>query len=293
MRVDLDDLRLYLAVLDRGSITAGADQAHLSLSAASERLARLEGNLGVRLFERSRQGVTPTAAGVALTPHARAVASQIECLRSELKPYAEGLRGRIRMHCNTAALTEFLPEALGAYLAAHPDVDIDLQESWSSEIVESIRGLRADIGILSDAVDTSDLELRHFREDRLVVLMPAHHPLSRRSEVGFIEVVKSYLVGLTEDSALNRFLQDQARRSGINIQYRARLRSFDLICRMVAQGAGLAIVPQGVVERLAHGAVCVAPLSDRWARRRLLLCAQSFRALPAYVRELVDTLKQP
>lgn len=292
MRVDLDDLRLYLAVLDSGSITAGAELAHLSLSAASERLARLEGNLGVRLFDRSRQGVTPTAAGVALTPHARAVANQIERLRAELKPFAKGLRGRIRMHCNTAALTEFLPEVLGAYLAAHPDVDIDLQESWSYEIVESIRQRRADIGILSDAVDTSDLEVRPFREDRLVVLIPADHPLARRSEIAFIDVAGSCLVGLTEDSALHRFLHDQARRSGTSIQYRARLRSFDLVCRMVARGAGLAIVPQGVVERLGQGAVHVALLSDRWASRRLLLCAQSFRVFPAYVRELVDALER-
>ena len=120
MRFDLADLSLFRHVVEAGSITHGAGRAHLALAAASTRIRNMEDALGVALLTRGRQGVTPTQAGRTLLQHARTILRQAERLHEDLGAYGGGLAGQIRVLSNTNALTEFLPEALSSFLAAHP-----------------------------------------------------------------------------------------------------------------------------------------------------------------------------
>src|SRR5690606_8967441 len=108
MRLDLADLRLFLCIVEAGSITGGAARANLALASASERLRGIEAGTGVALLERHARGVVPTAAGEALAHHARLILQQQAALKSELRDFAAGARGTLHFHANTAALTDFL-----------------------------------------------------------------------------------------------------------------------------------------------------------------------------------------
>ena len=112
MRFDLTDLSLFRHVVEAGSITHGAERAHLALAAASTRIRQMEQALGAALLVRGRGGVTPTQAGRTLLQHARTILGQAERLREDLSAYAGGLAGQVRVLSNTNALTEFLPETL-------------------------------------------------------------------------------------------------------------------------------------------------------------------------------------
>ena len=138
MRFDLTDLKLFLHVVEAGSITAGAERMHLAVAAASTRIRNMEIELGTALLNRDRQGVQPTPAGRTLVHHARLLLQQAERMRGELSEYADGLKGHIRLLSNTNALTEFLPEPLSQFLASHPQVNIDLEERLSDEIVAAV-----------------------------------------------------------------------------------------------------------------------------------------------------------
>ena len=291
MRFDLTDLRLFLCVVDAGSITHGAEQANLALPSASARLRGMEEVAGVTLLDRGRRGVTPTPAGSALAHHARLVLQQIDRMRGELGEFAGALRGRIRILANTAAMAEFLPEALGPWLAAHPQVDIDLRERQSSDIVAAITGGHADIGIVSDAVDHGGLVTLPFAVDRMVVVTAPDGPFAGRGQVGFAETLDHGFVGLATGSALQDYLSGHAAASGRQIAFRIRMRGFDGICRMVAAGVGIGIVPEAAVRRLAPTVrVETIRLSDRWATRQLLLCLRDRDGLPAPARALVQAL---
>src|ERR1700739_3109045 len=119
LRFDLADLSLFRHVVEAGSITHGAERAHLALAAASTRIRNMEDVLGVPLLTRGRQGVTPTQAGRTLLQHARTILRQAERLHEDLGAYGGGLAGQIRGPSNTNALREFLPEAPGSVPAAH------------------------------------------------------------------------------------------------------------------------------------------------------------------------------
>src|SRR6266542_2758726 len=166
MRFDLTDLSLFRHVVEAGSITGGAERAHLALAAASTRIRNMEEALGATLLVRGRQGVTPTQAGRTLLQHARVILRQAERLREDLGVYAGGLAGQVRVLSNTNALTEFLPEALSSFLSTHPNVSVDLEERLSDEVVGLIAEGVADLGIVAATVDASALQ--RFLADKAV-----------------------------------------------------------------------------------------------------------------------------
>ncbi|ALQ01292.1 LysR substrate-binding domain-containing protein [Pseudomonas brassicacearum] len=291
MHFDLTDLRLYLNILDTGNITAGAASSHLSLAAASARVRAMEASLGIDLLERGRRGVTPTPAGKALAEHARVLLQQAEHLRQDLAEYAKGVKGRVRLLCNTSAMTEYLPELLAGFLQAHPNLDIDLQELPSSRITHALRQGAADLGIVSDAVDTEGLQAWPFRDDPLVLILPTGHPLADGRAVRFSKTLSHDYVGLNASSALAIHLEEQALHIGSRMQVRIRADGFDGMIRMVAHGAGIAIVPKATIDRRPPepSYQCVT-LQEAWAHRALLLCARNFDGLPAYATALARHL---
>lgn len=293
MQFDLTDLSLFRHVVEAGSITHGAERAHLALAAASTRIRNMEKSLGAPLLLRTRAGVTPTPAGRTLLQHARTLLAQAERLREDLGSYTGGLTGQIRILSNTNALTEFLPEALSAFLAGHPQVSIDLEERLSDEIVGLIAEGVGDIGIVAGTVDTGQLETYPFRSDRFVLVVPEGHRLASRPNISFAEVLEHNFVGLDRASALQRFLAGKATRIGKPIRLRVQLRSFDAVCRMVEAGVGLGIVPETTARRAARTmAIGAVDLEDAWAARDLTLCIRSLKDLPASARQLVEHLRQ-
>lgn len=292
MHFDLTDLRLYLNILDTGNITAGAARSHLSLAAASARIRAMESSLGIDFLERGRRGVTPTPAGKALAHHARLLLQHAERMQQDLADYAQGVKGQVRLLCNTTAITEHLPEVLADFLCRHPNLDIDLQEMPSLRIVHALRQGAADLGIVSDAVDTHGLDTQPFCDDPLVLIMPPDHPLANQTTPTFSDTLPHDFVGLSANSALAVYLEEQALHAGARLSIRIRAEGFDGVMRMVARGTGLAIVPQVAIQR--RGADLPFKrfaLKDDWAQRKLLLCARSFDGLPGYAKALLEALR--
>jgi DNA-binding transcriptional LysR family regulator len=291
-RFDLTDLELFVNVADAGSITHGAARTHLALASASARVRGMEQTLGGPLLERGRRGVRLTPAGSALAEHARTVLAQIERMRGDLSEHARGgLRARVRLLANTAALTEFLPEALCDFLAAHTNVDLEINEQLSREIVPAIAAGRAEIGIVSDTVDLGDLHTLRFRTDRLVVVTAARHPLVARDRVAYAEILDQPLVGLSDGSALEEHLAEHAARLGGRPAHRVRLRSFDAICRMVEAGIGVGVVPEAAARRCRRSMdIHELALTDPWAVRQLTICVRGLDRLSTHARLLVDHL---
>jgi DNA-binding transcriptional LysR family regulator len=288
---DLTDLRLFLHVVEAASITRGAAAAHMALASASERIRDIEDRLGTRLFDRGRRGVTPTPAGLAFARHARLVLQQTERMRGELADYARGLKGHVRLLANTAAITEFLPEALAAFLAAHPNIDVDLEERPSHRIVRGVADGSADLGILADIVDPGPLETHPIARDQLVLVVPKGHPLAK-TRVAFQEVLDLDFVGLAAGSALQQHLGDQAARLGRSLTSRVQVGGFEAVCRMVEAGVGCGIVSETAARRYRRAMkIRLVPLDDGWARRTLMLCQRRDAALPAHARQLAEHLK--
>src|SRR5260370_30749601 len=149
MHFDLVDLRLITCIAGPDSLTRGAERFHMSVHAASTRIKNLEESMGTKLLYRTSQGVTLTPPGQAFLHHARLVLSQLEQLRGDMQEYARGVKGHVRIFANTTATTEFLPNDLRDFLAAHPHVNVELSERLSHDVVRPASLGTADVGIVA------------------------------------------------------------------------------------------------------------------------------------------------
>lgn len=289
-RIDPFDLRLFAATAEAGTITAGARAVHLSLAAASARLQALERAVGAPLMLRAKTGVTLTDAGRTLLRHAGRLQREMEALHAGMAAHAHGVRSTVRLLCNTAAISEHLPPLLGPFLAAHPDIDIELRELDSQDALFAMRQERADLGLVADYVSTEGLVTRPFRDDQLVAVLPAAWARGRSRGVAFAELLAQPFVGLPAEAGLSRFLQGRALQHGRGLHHRVQVPGLEAVLRLVADGAGVAVVPALTAQRLASAAVRVRPLTDAWARRQLLVCFGNAEDLTPGAAALLGTL---
>lgn len=292
MRFDLIDLRLFLHIAEARSITHGAARANLALASASARIRGMEEALGTALLQRGRRGVSLTPAGQCLLDHARLIVRQVEKMRSELGDYARGLRGSVRLLSNSAALNEHLPKALSSFLAANPNIDINLEERESAEIIEAVASGKADMGIASDRMLSDAVEKIPFLIDRLVLVVPAEDELRKRRRVFLREVMEREFVGFASGSALQRHLTAHAARLGASLKLRVRVGSFDAVCRMVEAGVGIGIIPYAAARRCRRSLqIGIVGLRDEWADRKLVICVRQLKDLPIAGQRLVEHLR--
>ena len=291
LHFDLVDLRLMVRIAEANGLTRGAEASHMSLPAASTRVKNLEEAIGAKLLYRTSQGVTLTPPGQALVHHARLVLGQIEHLRSDLQGFAKGIKGHLRVFANTTALGEFLPPVLRSYLRSHPDVNIDLRERLSHDIVRAVTEGQTDIGIVAGAVRTENLETIPYREDTLMLVVPRGHALAGGGPVAFADTLDLDHVGLHQASAIHAFLRQACDQLHRVLPTRIEVGNFEAACRMVEAQVGVAILPGSAARRHALAmAIDTVALSDDWALRRMQVCVRNLAALPLFARDLVDLL---
>ena len=204
-RLDFVSLSLFSLVVRTGSISRGAEFAHLAVGAASKRISDLEETVGSALFERHSRGVTLTLAGQALHRHAQRILADVDHLAADLSDHASGIVGLVRLMANTSAVTQFLPADLAGFVAAHAGIRIELEESNSREAVLAVVDGRADMGIFAERTPTFGLQTVSYRRDRLVLVVPAGHALAARASGGSLslaDVADFDFVSLPQETSL-------------------------------------------------------------------------------------------
>ncbi|UCU96851.1 LysR substrate-binding domain-containing protein [Hydrogenophaga taeniospiralis] len=291
MHFDLVDLRLMIRVAEANSLTRGAEAVYMSVPTASTRIKNIEDSIGIKLFYRTSQGVTLTLPGQAFVHHARLVLGQLEHLSGDLQEYAKGIKGHLRVFANTTALGEFLPPVLRAYLLAHPDVNIDLRERLSGDIVRAVSDGQTDIGIVAGTVRTENLEVIPYRRDRLVLVVPLDHAIAALPSVSFVDTLELEHIGLHESSAIHAFLRQICSGLHRTIRLRIQVGNFEAACRMIEATVGVSVLPESAARRHAETmAIQIVPLIDDWSLRAMQICVRSMESLPPFARDLVTLL---
>lgn len=289
---DLTDFRVFVNVVEATSLTRGAERSCLSVPATSNRIKNLEDGLGIKLLERSSQGISLTAAGKTYLAHARTVLGQLDMLTGDLQQYAAGIKGRLVLLANTTAVTEYLPPVLGQYLKDFPDVQVDMRERLSDDIVRSVREGAADLGIISGSVVTDDLETLPFVSSELVVIAPKGHPVVANKATDFAQTLEYDHVSLSEGSAIHLFLAQKSGELHRPMAIRIQVSSYDAMFRMVEAGAGIAVIPLACYERLRGTAdLDVCRLTAPWAIRHFQICAREFDGLCRFASDFVAAMK--
>ena len=287
MKFDLTDLRIFLAAVEGGSLTAAASQNNIVVAAVSARLRKMEESFGLTLFERTGRGIRPTLAGDILVGHARKVLDDTRKLQVELDAFSEGRGGTIRLLSNTNMLSEHIPQLLGSFLRDNPDIFVTVKDKPSLEVVNLLSNGEADIGIVASSADMSDLERWRFVPDTLVLVVPGDSPLE--GPVPYTQILDHALISLDATVALSQFLRRLANELGRRANIRIRVENFEALCRIVECGAGLGIVPESAARRYSRDmSFRTLQIADGWAERELYVCARNEQQLPLYAQKLLQ-----
>ncbi len=271
-RFDFVSIRIAVACARTGNLTEAARECHLALPAASRRLRDLEQALGAQLFDRHSRGATPTALGRAFMKRGMAILQELDNLAVELADARQGVVRHVHVCASTAVITQFLPPLLAEHAELKPEVQVELEEQVSHQVVASVREGRADLGAFVAGPDLRGLEVRDFRSDELVLILPAGHRLAGRSALAFAETLDEHWISLNAGAAMLEAQQQAAMAAGRALKLRMQVRSFDAVGHMVASGLGIAALPKAVALPIVRAMKLQwRPLADAWARRQLLV----------------------
>ena len=292
-RFDLISLRLFVAVLDTGSLTAGAEQLGLSVGAASKRISEMESHVGVRLFERRKTGVLATSSGRILHRYAVDMVVKLDDMALAVEDLMHGVIGHLKLVANTSSFGGFLPQLLAEYSSRFPDVALDLKDALSEDAVKAVVGGSAELAVIGDNTPVGSLQTIVCDRDELVLAVPNGHQLGKSNEVP-LEVALEYdFVTLERSTSLTRQVAAAAAFSNQRLKIRAQVRSFDAMARMVAAGLGIAIMPKRGAS-LFRDALNLQLLSIAGTNldRVLLLAMRNRASLSVPARSFVEIIEE-
>ncbi|MEO3978263.1 LysR family transcriptional regulator [Streptomyces sp. CAU 1734] len=241
-------LLVLLEIARSGTIVGAAQALHLSPSAISHQLARLEQELGVALVERAPQSLRLTAAGRRLAEHAQAIADLMAVAQDDLRGHSAGEAGLLRLGFFASSGLELLPRALSVFAANRPQVELELILGQPHELVPDLEGGRLDAAVVFEhPLDpwcrraTVDVEM-FFDEPQLIVV-PLRHRLGRRSVVRLAALEGETWIGTRGGDTGEPVLERACAAEGFLPRVRCRSDHYQVTINLARAGMGIALVP--------------------------------------------------
>ena len=273
LHYELSDLRLLLILMRTRSLSASGEAAHLTTSAVSLRLRKLEDGIGAQLFTRTGKGLVPTEAGTALAEAAVPILAEAAALDARLNPFSKHDPEPLRIFSNSTGLQNFLCRIAADYLRENSSFRAVLTEQRSSLTPEAVLTGEADLGLVQ------------FVEDRHVVILPRDSSAAQQFKnrpILFAELLNLRFAALTDASPMTAAMKERALAAGFRFEPIIEAPSFSLLVELVARGPLAAVVPASAVP--PNAPVEVRELEDSWAARPLAFVLPKARpALPSAI----------
>jgi LysR family transcriptional regulator for metE and metH len=242
------DLEILQAVDQHGSLTVAADKLHLTQSALSHRIRKLEDRLGVAIWRRENRTLRPTQAGQYLLRVAKRLAPQFAHAEERLGQFARGERGTLRIGIECHPCYQWLLKIASPYLAAWPAVDMDVKQKYNFGGIGALFDYEIDLLVTPDPIQKGELLFEPVFDYEHVLVVGENHPLRHASyaepEQLADEVLLTYPVSNDRLDIYTRFLTP----AGIYPRRHKLIETTEIMLQMVASGRGVAALPRWIVE---------------------------------------------
>ncbi|MCH1867280.1 LysR family transcriptional regulator [Nocardioides sp. CFH 31398] len=301
--MDLRQLRYLTAVVHERSVTRAAARLHMTQPPLSAAIAQLEAELGVPLLERHGRGVEPTAAGEHLVARAAVLLRDLDDAAASVRALGSGLQGRLGVGVGPGVAADLLPALLSSYDRAAPEVDVDLLDLAEPDALDRVRTGACDVAVLFCAraaelerLHARELEVAMIRREPLVAVVPASSALAEPASLpGLRDSGLPWLAPLHHDGfpGLATRLGDAWDAVGGAPPTRRHLSSTETAVRLVASGAGLAIVPSSVAAVPTPGVRAVSLATPVAPVEAVAVWRRGERPSPVLTRFLRSALATP
>lgn len=246
----LDRIHLVMirAIHEEGSLTAAADKLHITQSALSHSLKKLEDQLNVPLFRRESRRLFLTQAGEYLLSIANRLEPQLVFAEDRLKQFSQGERGNFRIGMECHPCYQWLIKLVGPYLESWPQVDVDVKQKFQFGGLGALFNYEIDMLVTPDPIHKPELHFEPVFDYEQVLVVSAKHPLAQADYILpkqlSEEVLITYPVAKDRLDIFSLFLNP----AGVLPKRHKPIETTDVMLQMVASGRGLAALPRWLVE---------------------------------------------
>ncbi|MFC5729393.1 MULTISPECIES: LysR substrate-binding domain-containing protein [Nocardioides] len=262
--MELRHLRYFVAVAEELHFGRAATRLHIAQPPLSQQIRTLEAELGVELLHRTTRKVELTSAGTAYLERARAVLAAVDDAGHEARQVAAGVVGRLVVSCVGSATYSLLPQLARGLTGALPGIEFSFRgEMLVPDQIQALRADEVDVALLRPPVHDATIRTVVLRHDRLLVALPADHPLAtrRRVRVGDLSAMDLVVHTGRQDSVMHAMVVRMCRGAGFEPRFRAEVGETSTLITLVAGGLGAAVVPEPVTA-LGLSGVVYLPLVD-------------------------------
>jgi DNA-binding transcriptional LysR family regulator len=293
--LSFEQLQTFQAIVEAGTFTRAAESLFLTQSAVSQRIKRLEGTLGVELFDRQHNGreLRLTGAGERVLRFAGTMLRQMEELRSALQEHqAPGVEEPITI-VTTAPIARALVPLLEAFRDRFPRVRVTVTHSDSGAINDTVASGRAEIGTQFAEWATGRFHKVTILRDQVVLVARANHPILAGQGLPASHLVHTYFVLAARGTFFRHLADEWAASVGLVIEGALESYSYDLMREAVLHRLGIAIMPQWMVqEELRTGLLRIVPVPGMPREFEVCLIADASRPLSAAARAVLQVARE-
>ncbi|HUG72113.1 MAG TPA: LysR family transcriptional regulator [Steroidobacteraceae bacterium] len=285
-------LAIVRAVEAQGSLTAAAAQLHLTQSALSHAIAKLERRLGTQLWRREGRSLRLTQAGEHLLETANHMLPRFEHAERSLQGYARGTRGSLRIGMECHPCYQWLMKVVAGYLPRWPEVDVDVKQKFRFGGIGALLDHDIDLLVTPDPEARPSLKFVPVFDYEQVLVVARGHPLARVRHVEPAQLARellfSYPVAPERLDVFTLFLTP----AGVLPREHRTVESTDLMLQLVAAGRGVAALPRWLVrENAGKAAVVPVRLGRRGVPKQIHLGMRDADAATGYLRGFIDTAR--
>ena len=283
-------LLYFYEVVRQGSVRHAAEHLHISASAISRMIKKVEHRFRAPLFERRSDGMVLTPEGEILARHLAGMFMQVRDAEAEIAELQGLRRGAISVHCADVAARELAPQFLSAFHRKHPQVTFHVRSASTEEIVAALQNYSADIGITYNMRAQADIETVQAFSYALWALVAPSHPLARKRRTSLKEVSRYRLAAAERSFGVRQILDQALAARGLEVPVLLTTNSLDLLRAMTCEGDVVTISSRFAARNeLAAGRLVAIPLAEEDALHgTLTICKRAGRELSRAAQEMIQ-----
>ncbi|MCE7792400.1 LysR family transcriptional regulator [Salipaludibacillus sp. CUR1] len=289
--MNLQQLDIFHRFSKSRSVTRVAKELGLKQPTITFHLKKLESDLGVKLYERVRDSIQLTAAGVTLNNYAGEIISLFNETERVMRDYQSSARGELFLGASHIPANYLLPPVFSVFTNEKPNIQLNVQVASTPTIIDLIKEKQLDIGIVSEQMlEDQALEIRRLVADDLALVIPFSHPLGKKDEIGLDDLVSEPFIlhrsGSTRE-VINRWLKEK----DLQLSIKMELTNIEAIRRMVMLNSGLSILSKRAVEEEATaGRVKTAEVPELEKNRYITLIYRKDRPITPVLQRFITEL---
>jgi len=289
MNVSMRQLRAFLAVAGHRHFRRAADALHLTQPAVSRLIADLEGELDVRLFDRSTREVVPTEAGRYLEQALSRVLDELDGVLAHAVAQADPLRGRVRMAAVPTLSAGLVPSAIARCAVDHPALDILLRDQTQAQVLDAVRGGEVDFGLCVEPATAEEFDAETILRDPFLLVCRADHAFAMRRSVTWAALAHEALILLDHASGSRRLIDAAFATRDIAARVALEVGHPHTAFRMVEAGLGVTVTPALSLDALRPGLVALKLAPE--VRREVTLVRRRARSLSPPAQTVWNTFR--